>query len=107
MTRKIRDPAARERIIEVASAVVAAEGLHGATVRAIAAEAGVSTGFITHYFEDKHQLMVEVLRRNNAVAARRVLRAAGRGSSLERLRAALEAVLPLDPARRREWQVWV
>jgi AcrR family transcriptional regulator len=81
--------------------------VHGATVRAIAARAGVSTGFITHYFEDKHELMVEVLRRTNDQAAARVARAAAAGSGLERLEAAVEAVLPFDPARRREWQVWV
>ena len=107
MPRQIRDPSARERIVDAAAAVVAAEGVHGATVRRIAGEAGVSTGFITHYFEDKGELMLEVLRRTNARAATRVLRAAGTGSGLERLRAAVEAVLPFDPARRREWQVWV
>jgi AcrR family transcriptional regulator len=107
MARKIRDPGARERIVEVAALLVAEEGVHGATVRAIAARAGVSTGFITHYFEDKHELMVEVLRRTNDQAAARVARAAAAGSGLERLEAAVEAVLPFDPARRREWQVWV
>src|SRR5437763_13823439 len=107
MARTIRDPQARERIVDIAAAVVAAQGVHGATVRTIAAEAGVSTGFITHYFEDKHQLMVAVLRHTNAQAASRVRRAAARGSGLERLRATVEAVLPFDPVRRREWQVWV
>jgi AcrR family transcriptional regulator len=107
MARVVRDPAARERIVDVAASVIAAQGLHGATMRAIASAAGVSTGYITHYFEDKHALVVEVLRRTNALAARRVLRAAARGPALERLRAAVEAVLPLDRARRREWQVWI
>jgi len=107
MARTIRDPGARKRIVEAAAVAVAAEGVHGATVRAIAARAGVSTGFITHYFEDKHELMVEVLRRTNDRAAARVLEAAAAGSGLSRLRAAVEAVLPFDPARRREWQVWV
>jgi AcrR family transcriptional regulator len=105
--RKIRDPSARERIVEAATRVVAAEGVQGATVRAIAAAAGVSTGFITHYFEDKHELIVAVLARNNQVAARRVLHAARTGTGLERLRAAVAAVLPLDAARRESWQVWV
>lgn len=107
MPRTIRDPAARERIVDVAATVIASEGLHGATMRGIASAAGVSTGYITHYFEDKHQLVVEVLRRTNAVAARRVLTAAARGSALERLQSAVEAMLPLDAARRREWQVWI
>ncbi|MDX6592812.1 MAG: hypothetical protein QOJ13_2008, partial [Gaiellales bacterium] len=29
--------------------MVAAEGVHGATMRRIATEAGVTTGFVTHY----------------------------------------------------------
>lgn len=93
--------------MDVAATVIASEGLHGATVRGIASAAGVSTGYITHYFEDKHALVVEVLRRTNAVAARRVLKAAAHGTALERLRSAVDAMLPLDGARRREWQVWI
>ena len=107
MPHKIRDPASRERIVTAALGVVANEGVHGATVRAIAAAAGVSTGFITHYFEDKHQLMVAVLTHNNAVAAGRVLKGSRAGGGLERLRGAVDAVLPLDAARRETWQVWV
>jgi len=107
MTRQIRDPRARERIIETAWAVVADQGVDGATVRTIAGAAGVSTGFITHYFEDKHELIAAVLQHNNTRAQRRVLRAASAGPALARLRAAVDAVLPLDVARRREWQVWV
>jgi AcrR family transcriptional regulator len=105
--RKIRDPAARERIVEVAAAVIASEGLHGATMRGIASAAGVSTGYITHYFEDKHALVVEALQRTNAIAARRVLKASASGSGLERLRAAVDAMLPVDRARRQEWHVWI
>jgi AcrR family transcriptional regulator len=105
--RNVRDPKARERMVDAAATVVAERGVHAATIRAIAAEAGISTGFITHYFADKHQLMLEVLRRNNARAARRVLQASDQGSGLARLRAAVDAVLPFDTTRRREWQVWV
>ena len=107
MPRQIRDPRAPDRILEAAARLVATEGVRGATVRAIAAEAGVSTGYVTHYFEDKHALMVALLRRTNERATARVTRAAGHGTAVERLRAAIEAVLPLDADRRREWQVWV
>jgi AcrR family transcriptional regulator len=105
MARTIRDPGARERIVEAAAEVVAERGIAGATVRAIASHAGVSTGFVTHYFEDKDELMVAVLEATNARAARRVAR--GDGPALERLRAAVEALMPFDAARRRDWQVWV
>jgi hypothetical protein len=36
-----------------------------------------------------------------------VLEASASGNALQRLRAAIEAVLPLDAEGRRGWQVWV
>ena len=33
--------------------VIAAEGLRGATLRRVAAEAGCTTGALTHYFSDR------------------------------------------------------
>jgi AcrR family transcriptional regulator len=105
--RQIRDPHAPDRIIEAAAKVVATRGVHGATVRAIAAEAGVSTGYLTHYFADKDELMVRLLRHTIEQAGQRVQAASATGDAIARLRAATEAVLPLDAVRRREWQVWV
>jgi AcrR family transcriptional regulator len=105
--RQIRDPNAPDRILEAAATVVATRGVHGATIRAIAAEAGVSTGYLTHYFEDKHALMVRLLDHTNAGAARRVQAASANGNAITRLRATVDAMLPLDPTRRREWEVWV
>ncbi|WP_354697743.1 HTH-type transcriptional regulator BetI [Paraconexibacter sp. AEG42_29] len=108
MTRSIRDPSARQRIITAGARAVAAHGVHAASVRVIAAEAGVSTGFITHYFTDKDELMEAVLEATNRQAAARVLRAARRdGTALERLGRAVDVMLPTDPLRRQEWQVWV
>src|SRR2546428_3074829 len=107
MVRKIRDPQSRTRIIDAAQRTIADLGVKGATVRAIAAEAGVSTGYVMHYFEDKDVLATAVLDHNNAKAAERVL-AAGRGKrGLEGLSAAIEALLPLTPERQMVWQVWV
>jgi AcrR family transcriptional regulator len=107
MARKTRDPAAPVRIVEAAWRVVAEQGIAAATIRSIAAEAGVSTGFITHYFVDKHELMAEVLRHNNERARRRVAAATRRHNGLAAVDAAIQALLPLDAERRREWQVWV
>jgi AcrR family transcriptional regulator len=107
MARKIRDPGAPARIVEAAWRVVAGHGIRAATMRAIAVEAGVTTGFITHYFADKQELIAEVLRYNNARALRRISRAIGTRRGLAAVEAAVEAVLPVDGERRREWQVWV
>jgi AcrR family transcriptional regulator len=107
VTRQVRNPEARMRVVHVAWRVVAAEGIHGATMRRIAAEAGVTTGFVTHYFEDKQELLAEVVRYNNGRARDRVAGAIGERRGLVALESAVESLLPLDADRRREWEVWV
>lgn len=107
MARKIRDPEARDRLVESARRTIAELGIRGATVRAIAAEAGVSTGYVMHYFEDKQQLAAAVLASNNRKAGARVRAACERRRGLAALTSAVEALLPLDADRRLEWQVWV
>ena len=107
MARKTRNPEARTRVVEAAWRVLSAEGVSGATMRRIAAEAGVTTGFVTHYFEDKQTLLAEVLRHNNRRATERLLAAIGEARGLVALESAVEAMLPLDADRRREWQVGV
>ena len=87
--------------------MLAAEGVHGATMRRIATEAGVTTGFVTHYFEDKDSLLADVLRHNNLRARDRVVDAVGENRGLVALEGAVEALLPIDADRRREWEVGV
>lgn len=106
MSRTIRDPQSRQRIVDAATRAIADGGLGGATVRAIAEEAGVSTGFVMHYFPDKQALADAVLDATNQSAGARVLAASHRGRGLDALRAAVAALLPVDAERRREWQVW-
>jgi AcrR family transcriptional regulator len=48
----------RRRIAEVTVGVIAREGLDAATIRRIATELGGPTKVITHYFADKHELLV-------------------------------------------------
>lgn len=48
----------RRAIAQVAIGLIAREGLEAATVRRIAAEVGFSTTIVTHYFADKHELLL-------------------------------------------------
>jgi len=108
MPKAARDPFARDRIVEAATRAVATHGVRGASMRVIATEAGVTTGFITYYFADKHEVMEAVLDAVNRQAAERVLAAIRTDEApLQKLRAAVETMLPVDPRRRQEWQVWV
>jgi len=47
----------REQLIEAALNVASREGIDGATVRAVAAEAGVSLGVVHYCFRDKDELL--------------------------------------------------
>ena len=92
-----------ERRQEVASAVLAVatrSGLANATLREVAREAGCTTGTVSHYFRDKHELLVFAFR----LAKQRVLamwrRRTPARSPIEHVRASLAATLPLDDERR-------
>jgi AcrR family transcriptional regulator len=47
---------AMNRILDAAEALFARDGLHGVTLKAVAAEAGVDTALVHYYFEDKTRL---------------------------------------------------
>jgi AcrR family transcriptional regulator len=49
----------RTRLIEATARVLAAQGTAGASVRAIAAEAGVSAGLVTHHFTSIDMLLAQ------------------------------------------------
>lgn len=56
------EPSTRERLIEAAFAVVAKEGLDAASVKTIAAAAGVTPGLLHYHFPTKDALLEAALR---------------------------------------------
>lgn len=107
MARRIRDPEQRNQIIRAASRLVAKNGVAATTMRAVAAETGVSTGSVTHYFEDKAELMDEVLRDAGDRAAEHVNSAVSAHRGLEAAKRATLGLLPVDDERLACWQVWL
>lgn len=61
----------RRRVIDAVVNVIAREGLDAATIRRIAAEVGYSTTIITHYFSDKHDLLLSAYRMVGEFSAER------------------------------------
>lgn len=51
-------------ILDAAQAVLAREGFSGTTIANVAREAGVSRGLLHYYFEDKEDLLAQMLRRS-------------------------------------------
>ncbi len=94
----------RAEITEAAARVIARAGIEGATMREVAAEAGCTTGAVTHYFSDRRDLLLTTFQ--ESLARRRSLRPPSTTTTpAARLRASLEGALPLDEDRRRHWLV--
>ncbi len=56
----------RDRLIDAAFSVVAREGLNGASVKAIAAEAGVRSGLLHYHFKTKDEVLEAAVERGLA-----------------------------------------
>ena len=98
----------REEFIMASWDVIAKEGLTGATLRRVAAEAGCTTGSLTKYFPDRSTLMIEVLRAAQEEASSRMLAGIEFATTdYEKLESVLLESLPLDDVRLREWRVWL
>lgn len=105
---KIVDHDARRAELALAVwAVVRRDGVARASVRAVAAEAGCSTGSLRHYLPSRSDLLAGALQ---VVADRVEARLAARVTDPDPRRAArqvLHELLPLDAERRAENEVWL
>lgn len=107
MAGQLRDPTLRQRIIDSAFRLIARGGLAAATMRAIATETRVSTGSVTHYFQDKAEIVAAVLSDTNRHAAMRVTEAVAGRRGLDALHQAALAMLPIDEERVDTWRLWI
>ncbi|MCJ1703777.1 TetR/AcrR family transcriptional regulator [Rathayibacter sp. VKM Ac-2926] len=100
---KIVDHDARRRaVVDALLTIAHRDGLEAATSRAIAAELGVATGSLWHYFPNFDAVLSgafdAVFERTNARIAQRTAELSG----LEALRAMMTEILPLDETTRSE-----
>ncbi|MFC5747282.1 TetR/AcrR family transcriptional regulator [Actinomadura rugatobispora] len=105
---KVVDPAARRE--EVAAAVwrvVRRDGLDRASVRNVAAEAGLSMGSLRHYFGTQSELLNFTLHLIIERIEARIARIGPEAGPRERAERILGEVLPLDEERAAENQVWL
>ena len=105
MPRQVDHDARRLEVAQVAARLIAQVGVERVTVRELAKAAGYSTAIVSHYFADKRQLLLFTYQAAAQAAQARVdavLKVAP-----DDLVGSVEALLPLDDARHREWQVWL
>lgn len=107
MPRVVDADQRRAEIVDAVWRVIARDGLDQASVRSVAREAGLSVGSLRHSFGSQAELLAFTL---DAVGERleaRLTSAGATGDPLARVRAKVDEMLPLDPERRRECEVWL
>ncbi|MFC5181415.1 TetR/AcrR family transcriptional regulator [Actinomadura harenae] len=115
---KMVDPEERRReVAEAIFRVARRDGLDHASLRAVAAEAGLAIGSVRHYFDGQADLMIFAMRYFADRAGSRIREAATRlkkpapdapaSEHVATLELLLAEILPLDESRREEAEVWL
>jgi AcrR family transcriptional regulator len=92
----------REEILQAAIRVIDTVGLDNTTTRAIALESGYSNGVLSHYFQDKDDILQSILVKTHREFMERVENSMRGKDEFGRLWAMLMQNLPLDGVRRVE-----
>lgn len=92
----------RATLALVAARLIAESGLEKVKLRDIAAQAGCSTGTLTHYFPDKRRLLFAALTTSLEAIRGRDEDLTGAPDELERR---IERALPVDEERLQHWRV--
>ncbi|MEU7146885.1 TetR/AcrR family transcriptional regulator [Streptomyces sp. NPDC045470] len=104
MPKKVDHEARRREISQALWRIASTRGLEGASLRDVAAEAGISLGRLQHYFRTKDELLVFALRHIETLAQQRIRARIealdGEPTPRDILRACLTGMLPLDEQSR-------
>lgn len=87
--------------------LIAQYGLEGVTMRAVAAEAGLSYGSLFHYFNSKDELLMHIVRHSAALQTRRINEFTSQYSGLKALEHLLCDDAIISDSSREDWMVWV
>lgn len=101
---KIVDHEERRNAIAAAAArIIAERGIDDVPMVAIAEAAGVTTGAVTHYFQDKDEVILAALRWADGAMQARAARAFEKHDDVVSI---ILAALPTNEESRIEWLVW-
>ncbi|MEV5595543.1 TetR/AcrR family transcriptional regulator [Streptomyces sp. NPDC052496] len=104
MPKKVDHEARRREISQALWRIASTRGLEGASLRDVAAEAGISLGRLQHYFRTKDEMLVFALRYIESLAQQRIRERIealdGEPTPYDILRACLTGMLPLDEQSR-------
>lgn len=107
----------RRRVVDAVFRLVVRDGVEGASLRHVAAEAGLNIGSVRHYFDSAEELLTAAARemaerverrvRSHEEAVDRAVVAEDPAAQRAAVLAMVEELLPLDDERRLETTVWL
>jgi AcrR family transcriptional regulator len=100
---------ARERILEAACDLIAADGIDDVRIARVAMRAGASTALVHHYFSTREELLEQALLHSfEQVGDERFAATGGEApSATAALAEAIEECLPRPGRLERDWVLWV
>lgn len=106
MPKKVDHEGRRLALAKHAVDVIADKGIENMRLVDVARRMGVTTGLVTHYFEDKDAVLLAAL---EYVASELIWHdeASDSINAPQDMYAYLVEILPLDEARRQHWKVWI
>ena len=97
----------RDKFALAAMSLIARFGLEGVTMRAVAAEAGLSYGSLFHYFESKDELLMYAVRHSLSQQTQRVNEYSSKYDGLKALEHLLCDDAIVTESSRDAWLVWL
>ena len=107
MPKVVDHDAQRVKFAEAAMSLIAQHGLEGVTMRAVAAEAGLSYGSLFHYFSSKDELLMHAVRHSTSLQTKRLNEYASQYSGLKALEHLLCDDAIINESSRDDWIVWL
>jgi TetR/AcrR family transcriptional regulator, transcriptional repressor of bet genes len=105
MPKQIDEEAQIARIVHATGTVLATQGIDGLSLRAVAREAGCTTGLLMHWFASKADLVQAALTHTAVAQSARVTQRLA--ASPPDVLGAIAEFLPLDEQRRAESRIWL
>lgn len=99
--------ATRAAVVDTAMKLFAQNGYSHTTTRAIAREAGLSTGLMYHYFDSKERLLRAVFEQTIGVIDQAIRDAYTTSEALERLAGVLRAMFDLLAVNPAAWSLFI
>ncbi len=107
MPKKVNHSERREEFLQAAYRIIKRDGFAGVTVRAVAKEAGFTTGALVHYVDSMDQLLVEASEYAARNVRAKMLEMEKVPDSLTSMREVLYLALPSDEDKRGNWNYWL